>query len=272
MREDKHHGMTQNVNKKPIPYLWTIWDRTDSLTAMQLLILVVLDSFHGKRGIFPSQTRVAKRARLSRMTVNKGIKALRKFGFVTSSGRGKALRYQLSVPGQASPATCMQRTQQVRTSTAGAAHQVDRDLKYPNELTKRTWRQEKPTNERPRGATAAASRLAMSLPSEQRPSQRHRQSIRDLAIQAGLSMHEATRAEIGLAEELVNRAESDAVTLKAEVVARLAEARTPDAAWAAFTIGRRRGEPPSTPAGERPLEAENDGRLSDPKDGEAAVG
>ena len=85
-------------------------------------------------------------------------------------------------------------------------------------------------------------------------------------------MHEATRAEIGLADELVNRAESDAVTLKAEVVARLAEARSADAAWAAFTIARRRGEPRSTPAGARTLEAENDGRLSDPRNSDAAVG
>jgi DNA-binding Lrp family transcriptional regulator len=73
----------------------------DRVTAQQLRILATLGSFMGKDNEgFPSQSKIAERAKCSRQTVNKALRCLADFGYIqvigrTRGGLKRALRYRV---------------------------------------------------------------------------------------------------------------------------------------------------------------------------------
>jgi biotin operon repressor len=237
MTRDNRRRLPKEANEKPRPFLWAMWDHTATLTSAQVLVLAVLESYRGKRGIFPSQQKVAKRSRLGRSTVNKAIKELRRNGFVTTSGRGKALRYTLSIPGEAVPGTCSIETQQVCSKERAGVQQANRDQKEPREQTERNEPNETGTHEIARSTRAAIARLPMLRNANEQMASSRNAGIRQLAIDAGLSSREAANAELRLAAILVEHLTPQAAAdLRREVEAKLAAARTPAEARAAFRV------------------------------------
>ena len=91
-------------------YEWDVWDLKEVTTGTELLVLLGLNSFDGKKGIFPSQKKLANKCRLSRRAVSRTICDLRRKGLLTTTSHGKALTYRL-LPPQPSPETCARRAQ-----------------------------------------------------------------------------------------------------------------------------------------------------------------
>jgi len=204
-------------------YEWDVWDLKEVTTGIELLVLLGLNSFDGKRGIFPSQKKLANKCRLSRRVVSRTICDLRRKGLLTTTGRGKSLTYLL-LPPQLSPETCApgaQETcapgaQEVSTRITPPAHHVLRDQKEPNEVTKPTT---KPIHHE-RATQRAAQEVITKLHRVFKPIHKEidgEHSIRGLAIRAGLSPGKAAVVAIEVGAAIANGSTADADRIRAAI-------------------------------------------------------
>jgi biotin operon repressor len=184
-------------------------------TGTELLVLLGLNSFDGKKGIFPSQTKLANKCRLSRRVVSRTICDLRRKGLLTTTGHGKALTYRL-LPPRLSPETCAPRAQEVSTRITPPAHDVLRDQKEPNELTKPTTNPIHHQHATQRAAKEAITQLDKAFtPIHKEIDREH--SIRGLATRAGLAPGKAAVVAIEVGAAIANGITSDADRIRAAI-------------------------------------------------------
>jgi len=196
-------------------YEWDVWDLKEVTTGIELLVLLALNSFDGKRGIFPSQKKLANKCRLSRRVVSRTICDLRRKGLLTTTGQGKSLTYRLLLP-RLSPETCAPGAQEVSTRITPPAHHVLRDQKEPNEVTKPTTKPIHPQHATQRAAQDVITKLHMVFkPIHKEIDGEH--SIRGLAIRAGLSPGKAAVVAIEVGAAIANGSTADADRIRAAI-------------------------------------------------------
>jgi biotin operon repressor len=179
-------------------------------------VLLGLNSFDGKQGIFPSQMKLARKCRLCRRVVNRTIDELRRKGLLATTGHGKALTYRLLLPPRLSPETCAPRAQEVSTRITPPAHDVLRDQKEPKELSKTTTNPIHHRCNTQRAAQEAITKLHRVF----KPIHKEidgEYSIRDLAIRAGLAPEKAAVVAIEVGAAIVNGIPSDADRIRAAI-------------------------------------------------------
>jgi transposase len=190
-------------------------------TGIELLVLLGLNSFDGKRGIFPSQKKLANKCRLSRRVVSRTICDLRRKGLLTTTGRGKSLTYLL-LPPQLSPETCAPGAQEVSTRITPPAHHVLRDQKEPNEVTKPTTKPIHYERATQRATQRAAKEVITQLDKAFTPIHKEidgEHSIRGLATRAGLAPGKAAVVAIEVGAAIANASQQqDAAASLAEVL------------------------------------------------------
>ena len=200
-------------------YEWDVWDLKEVTTGIELLVLLALNSFDGKKGIFPSQKKLANKCRLSRRAVSRTICDLRRKGLLTTTGHGKALTYRL-LPPRLSPETCAPRAQEVSTRITPPAHDVLRDQKEPNEVTKPTTNPIHHQHATQRAAQRATQEVITKLHRVFKPIHKEidgEHSIRGLATRAGLAPGKAAVVAIEVGEAIANGITADADRIRAAI-------------------------------------------------------